>query len=154
MTGKTHLAAGITTAVFLCCNIPQITIVALGAVLPDIDHEKSALGHYVPIISKHIHHRTVTHSIFFLLICSAISPYLGIGVLTHIILDMFNTRGIQLFWPLKKSIKVPIMSIHTGKKFESIIYVLCMLLLALGLGYYHYKVGILNIVNFTTITWK
>lgn len=33
MTGKTHIAAGVATGILLGCNIPQIVLVAFGAIL-------------------------------------------------------------------------------------------------------------------------
>lgn len=154
MTGKTHVIAGLTTGVFLGLNAPQLIFAAFGALLPDIDHEHSTLGHHVPFISKHLSHRGFTHSIVFLLICTAISPYLGIGIMTHIILDTLNTVGVQMLWPLKKKIKIPVIAIHTGKIVEKILFILCIPLLAIGIGWYHYRFGILSIMEYTTVFWQ
>lgn len=154
MTGKTHIIVGLTTGIFLGLNAPQLIITAFGSLLPDIDHTQSAIGHYVPFIAKKLTHRGFTHSLIFLLICTALSPYLGIGVLTHIVLDTFNTVGIQMFWPHKKRIKIPIIAIHTGKIFEKALFVLCVPLLAISIGWYHYRFGICNIMHYTTIFWQ
>lgn len=147
------MITGLTASVLLGFNAPQMIIATFGALLPDIDHTHSALGHYVPCISKRLVHRGFTHSLFFMLICLAISPYFGIGILTHIVLDIFNTVGVQLFWPWRQRIKFPIISIHTGKTFEDFLFVSCIILLAIGLGLYHYRFGILNVMQYTTIFW-
>jgi membrane-bound metal-dependent hydrolase YbcI (DUF457 family) len=81
----------------------------LGALLPDID--------YLPdfFLGTQIH-RTFTHSILFLIIIVVVylilkmfkikeikhyTLMLTIGLISHLILDMFYTPGIMLFWPLK-----------------------------------------------------
>ena len=63
-------------------------IAVLGALIPDTD------------IKLGIGHRGFTHSLHFLLI-SFIVPELGMGVLSHIILDMMTPMGVRLFWPYK-----------------------------------------------------
>ena len=100
LKGKTHVLYGLTTGLALGMNLPQLTVLTLGALLPDIDHEKSAIGHYIPIISKHSHHRGFYHSALFAALCFVLSPYLGIGVLSHIVLDMFNVVGVELLCAL------------------------------------------------------
>ena len=56
------------------------------------------------------HHRSFTHSIpgAFLMIktvsmfCQPLALPFGIGLVSHILLDLTNHKGIQLFWPFKK----------------------------------------------------
>jgi inner membrane protein len=91
--------------------------VALGSLLPDIDHPKSFLGSKIPIIPRLIYknfgHRSITHSILgtaTLGIATALSlhqyPYfiLGnfIGYISHLLGDMLTKQGIPLFWPFEK----------------------------------------------------
>lgn len=81
----------------------------LGSLLPDIDHKKSLLG---SIIHLPVKHRTLTHSLFFLLLLSVVvAQYnlslaigLFVGMLSHLILDMAGRKsaGICLFYPSKK----------------------------------------------------
>ncbi|MEE3343247.1 MAG: metal-dependent hydrolase [Bacilli bacterium] len=62
------------------------------------------------LIGSRTHHRAFTHSIIGLLIYSSILYTLPnifiysfiIGYLSHIILDLFNHKGLKLFYPIKK----------------------------------------------------
>lgn len=86
----------------------------IGSLLPDIDHPHSVLGRRLPFISKPLYrlcgHRSLTHSIFFLIICSLIpnllnlemiSTGLFIGILSHILLDlMCPGGGVAFLYPL------------------------------------------------------
>ncbi len=98
----------------------MIATAAFGAILPDIDNPDRFMGSKSkiigPLISKR---RGVTHSIGHFLIVSAILAAVmyfvsmplvakfaifGVlyGYLTHLILDLFSTDGIPVFW-LKKN---------------------------------------------------
>ena len=94
-----------------------ITSILLGSLLPDIDHPNSILGRYIPFISKplnkHIGHRSLTHSIFFILsLVLAISLIgfkvfafgLGVGMLSHLLLDLFwpGSHGVAFLYPFYK----------------------------------------------------
>ena len=82
MTGKTHVACGTTALLVLNLNqslyVPYVpnrvlyavglATVGLGSLLPDIDIPDSKLGHMVPLISKHLTHRGITHTLLFPLI--------------------------------------------------------------------------------------
>lgn len=121
MKAKAHVIGGIVFTVSAVCLInhyrPEITLNMIevfsggftGSLLPDIDHKKSLFG---SILHLPVKHRTLTHSLLFLLLISAIclqfsfSFGLGIfwGILSHDILDMMGRRsaGICLFYPSKK----------------------------------------------------
>lgn len=113
MKGTTHLAAGVTAALLLSGQgvVPAAAIIA-GSVLPDIDSPKSLVGRHWPIIPRLLPHRTVTHSFLCYAVSYLISPYLALGVLIHIFLDMLNPKGVKFFWPCRASIRVPIISKH------------------------------------------
>jgi len=84
----------------------------LGTVGPDIDSEKSILGRYVPKISKAIPHRTITHTIWAVLLLYAVamrfqSLYIlafTLGYYVHILQDSFSRQGIAWTYPLRKYI--------------------------------------------------
>jgi len=70
-------------------------------------------------------HRSVTHSLFgavfmavFLYVLNSlyginiIIPF-TLGIMTHILADMFNPEGVELLWPCKKNIGFPI-TVSTG----------------------------------------
>lgn len=153
MTGKTHAAAGVAAALMLGANAPQIAIIVFGSLLPDIDHSGSTLGRLVKPLSKSLKHRSVTHSLLFLLISTILSPYLGIGVLTHILLDMLNPEGVRLFFPYKKKMKVPIISkfVKTGSGWETVIFALLVIGCIAILINYQNLWGYTNIMKFTTL---
>lgn len=153
MTGKTHLTAGLVTALALGVNVPQMALIAVGSVLPDMDHAGSTLGRMVKPISKRIRHRGVTHSLLFFVIISFISPYLGIGVLTHIILDIFNPKGVELLYPCKKNLKVPFISkfIKTNGLIEKLIFIALIIAGVLMLVFYQDLWGYADMFEFTTL---
>ena len=88
----------------------------IGGLIPDIDHPKSFLGNIVQpisiIIRETLGHRTLTHSILFALIVSTITAFinipfaigLGVGIFSHIILDLLtpHTNGVAFLYPLYK----------------------------------------------------
>lgn len=141
MIGRTHLAVGIAAGIAVSqelstLNMPLlITTSALGSLLPDICHSNSKIGRKFPLVSTFIHfmfgHRTLTHSLFFLLmvtmsvslITQSTSITIGIliGMATHLILDFLTKAGISLFWPL--SIKVRnFWTVKTGGWIDKLIF--------------------------------
>lgn len=128
MTGKTHLAAGISLGCGLCLvaqPAPLAAVAVLGgatlsSLLPDIDTASSKLGHRIAplawILRILFGHRSVFHSLAFWAVTSgtiflifgnalfAISVFLGAG--SHLLLDMLNPSGIELLWPYKKRISL------------------------------------------------
>lgn len=153
MTGKTHLTAGLLTALALGVNIPQMALMAVGSILPDMDHAGSTIGKMIKPISRHIRHRGPTHSLLFFVIMSIISPYLGIGVLTHMVLDLFNPKGIELFYPCKKNFKIPFISkfIKTNSIAEQIIFIAMVTTGVLLIIFYQDLWGFSNFFDFTTL---
>lgn len=153
MTGKTHLTAGLVTALAIGVNVPQMALIAVGSLLPDVDHAGSTFGKMVKPISKRLRHRGPTHSLLFLVIITLVSPYLGIGVLTHMVLDLFNPKGIELFYPCKKNIKVPLISkfIKTNGVVENVLFVGMIIAAVLLLVFYQDLWGYADIMKFTTL---
>lgn len=159
MTAPNHIAGGIVfTGIF--CSFFSINIFAspvfivatvLGSLLPDIDHTKSWIGKSVfPIakwLSRNYGHRTITHSIFFLLLIyfislfidklfftdTSISTIILFSVLSHLIFDMVTLAGIPLFYPFYKNPCVlpanPDMRIRSGNIRQEgiILFIFCFL---------------------------
>jgi len=150
-----------------------ILVAMLGSLLPDIDMPKSTIGRLFPFISKPIErkfgHRTVTHSLIGWMVATLISailitaitfipilkPYIptqlplrwcvsfSIGYFSHILLDMFNPRGAQLFWPNPARDVIPgnlKYRIKSGSKAEFPVFVGLMLLLLVSLPISRYGV--------------
>lgn len=113
MKGTTHLAAGLLTASILTTSIPCIAGIAFGSLLPDIDTPTSSISHKTTgVLGCMLEHRGFTHSLAFAGITAILSPYIALGVLTHIVLDMFNPSGVSVIWPIRG--KCRIAKIRTG----------------------------------------
>ena len=103
-----------------------MTAAVLGALIPDIDLTRSTISKICYPISQFLEdnfgHRTLTHSLigwavativfgFLVTIIAFVAPQIphqlitrwisafAIGYLSHLILDMFNPRGVNLLWP-------------------------------------------------------
>ncbi len=120
MISVTHISFGVLLTEFILTslgiepNTATLALSGIGALLPDIDTPKSALGRIFPfskVIEQKYGHRQITHSWVFIVISLLIfSPFiffLGllkyagiiIGVISHIMLDMANISGVPFFYP-------------------------------------------------------
>ncbi len=126
MTYRAHIAGALVFGAGLCyleerAGIAWNPIIVaagsiLGGLLPDIDIPRSFIGSRVKWLSKRIHkrfgHRTLTHSLLFLAAMTMLFGMLdynlglsvGVGVLSHIVLDILTpgARGVALFYPVSK----------------------------------------------------
>lgn len=112
MKGTTHLAAGFALASMVQTQTPEIIAsvgIVLGSVLPDVDKHTSLVGRYIPIIPRLIPHRTITHGLLFAAAAYFLSPYLAVGIVLHLLLDMCNPEGVPLLWPIGKKTRIPIV---------------------------------------------
>ncbi|MBI5472613.1 MAG: metal-dependent hydrolase [Ignavibacteriae bacterium] len=108
----------LTTTGIALSPLNAITI-GISSLLPDIDTEASRIGRLVPFISgrieKRFGHRTLTHSLLFVLLLAAVlSPLLFlnlnldlylcfiIGYATHPFLDTMTVNGVRLFYPFSE----------------------------------------------------
>lgn len=160
MQGFNHVAGGIAFtgifASFTDVNIferPEyIGASVLFSLLPDIDTTNSWLGRAVYPLAKYISvkfgHRTITHSLIFLIgICliisifeyniyhkSTITKIAFFGILSHDIFDMCTKQGIPFFYPFTRRSTVlpanPNMRISSGDfRTEAMIFVgFCILI--------------------------
>ena len=116
MQAGTHIAGAALTAVVLRgfgveIGPPEVLALVVGSLLPDVDTTTSGTGRFIKPVSKLIEtkfgHRTLTHSLLFTLLFSAIwwplSPSLAVawfwGILSHLLLDTLNVNGVPLLWP-------------------------------------------------------
>ena len=159
MTAPNHLIGGIVFTGLFCSffsvNIFEnpifITATLFGSLLPDIDHTKSWIGKaFYPLakwLSVNYGHRTITHSIFFLIALCLISLFvekvfrpdfsitviLFFSVFSHLIYDMVTLQGIPLFYPFYKNPCVlpanPEMRIRSGNIRQEgiILFIFCFL---------------------------
>ena len=117
--------------------------VAIGALLPDIDHPNSKLGRHMPQwFTNNIEHRTFTHSLLvyipLILALQFIAlPSIGttcinallLGACLHILEDYFSIESIHLFYPFggNKRTKYSKFRYHTGGLSETIIFYIMLL---------------------------
>lgn len=150
MTGKSHLTIGLVTYASLWAHpldplraplfggsaaalaLPvALVLVALGALLPDIDHPRGALAREevagVPIfrpiawgIGAVLGHRGPTHSALALAAVLGLGEWpglpwagvnagwlLGWGYATHLAADALTKSGVPFFWPLGGRLGIP-----------------------------------------------
>jgi membrane-bound metal-dependent hydrolase YbcI (DUF457 family) len=127
MTATTHYAFS-----YLLCTaagLENSTAIAasLFALLPDIDHPESMIGRLINPLSKQIQrkygHRTVTHSVFAIIIMAVVllpllmvprllnwgAPFWSgmyaaalLAFSSHIFIDLFNKSGVRLLAPVSQ----------------------------------------------------
>ncbi len=121
MLYKSHKVVGLATAAGLAVTynhpitVGGFVMVLIGSGLPDIDNSSSKIGRLVPIISNHIPHRGITHSIYVIIACLYGILYthnnliiaLSVGIISHIVADLFSVDGLDLFL-IKRKIYMPI----------------------------------------------
>ena len=118
MSSRTHLIIGTTTGymtggllILFFEDIVDLIIAAvlipIYSLLPDIDHPRSKLGKYIPILPRLIEHRTYTHTVWFCLITSLPFVFISIPLficclaasLSHLVLDGLTPSGVRPFMP-------------------------------------------------------
>ncbi|MFA6548440.1 MAG: metal-dependent hydrolase, partial [Candidatus Margulisiibacteriota bacterium] len=142
-----------------------ILFAILGAIIPDIDHPRSIIGKiFSPIsapLERRYGHRTVTHSLIGWLISTAVFSLIiiipsfvifnwsfdilalaprwiaafSISYFSHLILDMFNKRGSQMFWPDPGRDVIPRnpkFRPESGSKIEVLIFFILLALMFLA----------------------
>lgn len=137
MRAPTHLAAGSLVGAGWVVTLgadasPLVAVAAAGygALIPDIDHPGSWIGRRFPFVSLPLSawlgHRGVTHSLFAAVVClvtaltlGPVGTLIGLGYLSHLLLDWMTPSGVPLMWPRRDAFRAP-MTIRTGGKAEFI----------------------------------
>jgi inner membrane protein len=142
-----------------------LAFAVFGSILPDIDYPTSVIGKILYPISSRLErkfgHRTVTHSLIgwvvatllFAVIIGIISLFpqisawgwahlparwlaaFSISYLSHLLLDMLNKHGSQLFWPDKTRDVIPRnqrFRIKSGSRTEIIVFIVLLALMVLA----------------------
>src|SRR5258708_3686605 len=120
MTAPTHITFAefvyllILTTTGVSLNLVSASVIAISSLLPDIDTAASTVGRIVPFLATRLErkfgHRTLTHSIIFVLSLGllslplyALNPSLYacfiVGYATHPFLDTMTVNGVKLFYP-------------------------------------------------------
>lgn len=152
MLQRTHSLAGLLAAesVVLVMNQSLFSWEAAGALMlgclagpmADIDKQGSTVAKvFIPLSFLlrilRIKHRTLTHSIVFLiglfLLLSPLPPVILwsclIAYATHPLLDLLNEQGVALLWPIRTKFRLlpKFAAVHTGSFSESFIRVVLMI---------------------------
>lgn len=121
MEWKTHLLSGVVAGYSITGGDWRGALIGgVAGIVPDLDEPKSKFGKiffFISIpLSMFFAHRTFTHSLLFVLLSSVLAltfldsdMTLAIiaGLLSHIVADML-TGKVQLFYPYKKGVGIPI----------------------------------------------
>lgn len=148
MVKKTHIAGGLVVSAIARNGPIGIAASIFGALLPDIDLPSSTMGKKVKIIGKLLEHRGFTHSLLFMFIVYGLLRLLEKGqwfdaelymivpgILSHIVLDMLNTKGVKLLYPFNDKIKIPLIKIKTGTWSDSLCFCI-LIILTIGLWFF------------------
>lgn len=157
MEGATHILGG-AVAGMLCTLILQSTgiqsvglvgVSIAGSLFPDVDLCSSKAGSKAKpasfTINKLFGHRTLFHSpILYAALYLLWTHYFpnariwavafAVGVASHILLDMFNKRGIPLLYPIKKTYHIT--SIKNGSTGEIVFRVILGIIAFVGFAFY------------------
>lgn len=137
MLKKTHAIATFTPVYVLTSSLEVSLYAVLFGLLSDLD--------YVVCLK----HRGVTHSLLFMIILSSavgyFNPLLGVaafyGVGMHIILDMLTKSGVQLYWPMKRRVRIAELS------FDSVVANYAIIATCILVLWYLKGVTILKFIN-------
>ena len=89
-----HISVGLALGILITPEPILVTAVMMASLLPDIDHRRSTLGRYNPIVGL-MKHRGITHTIFGALVMSLPFMYFSnqlcscvfVGCIGHIFSD-------------------------------------------------------------------
>lgn len=133
----------------------------LGSLFPDIDTPTSTIGKYFPFVGSIIGHRTVTHTIWAVLLLGGLTWYFSsiyllaftVGYTLHIIEDSFSRQGIAWFYPvvggyntfgsgavMKQGRKPGKFAYHTGGTGEEVFFYASIVvnIACVGVIYWHH----------------
>jgi len=136
---------------------------AAGALFPDIDISTSKLGaKFKPVsvtISKLFGHRTLFHSpLLYLTISIFLSRHFPqfnvywtaffLGVISHLLLDMLNPKGIPLLYPYPKRYRLA--RIKCGGKGEKAVQVMLIFMILSWIGIFTMRgeIALPNVLKF------
>lgn len=108
----------------------SLALVAVGSVLPDMDHPGSWVGRRLwPLshaLARLLGHRGFTHSLVAVALCvaalrshgvsRALSGPLVIGYLSHLAADLLTPAGLRLAWPLRRSFALPLCPTRSARE--------------------------------------
>lgn len=102
----THAFFGLAVGLVFFGHPELAFLVALGAIIPDLDREYWFVR--VSVYRDEQLHRALLHNVFVMGLFYLVSPFLALGIFLHMLLDSFTTskdRGCEWFWPLSRLVK-------------------------------------------------
>lgn len=146
MLSRTHIAFGLLSGILLYPfiggnKILFLAVVALAALLPDLDHPDASLNRtlfFTKFISSAFKHRGILHTLWSpillgLVITITSAPFYGmaafIGYCSHLVSDAMTKRGVNFFYPFSQ-FKVAGF-IETGTWMETVTFVVLIVLIVL-----------------------
>jgi hypothetical protein len=102
----THAFFGLAVGLMFFGHPELAFLVALGALIPDLDREYWFVK--VSVYRDEQLHRALLHNVFVMGLFYLVSPFLALGIFLHMLLDSFTTskdRGCEWFWPLSRLVK-------------------------------------------------
>ena len=109
MMAGTHIAVAIACGQLTGASGEVLALLSLGSILPDIDHPRANISRIFPWIALPLHsrfgHRRTIHGFTLWLVITLFGLwfepllFIGLGGLTHLSLDLFNTSGVQALMP-------------------------------------------------------
>ena len=162
MTGPTHIAIALSCGIIGGATKPALALIAVGAILPDIDHPQSFIGRvFFPISVPLNHwtgHRGAVHSFWLWGILVVLgwwwrpAFYIGIGAIIHILSDCATVSGVRALAPWSEKLFVIFRRswrIRSGSPAEMIVLVIFGTL-AWGGGYMGAMGGIRALIGHLT----
>jgi len=102
----THAFFGLAIGLVFFGHPEFAFIVTLGALIPDLDREYWFVK--FSVYRDEQLHRALLHNVFVMGLSYLVSPFLALGIFSHMLLDSFTTskdRGCEWFWPLSRLVK-------------------------------------------------
>ena len=117
MMAITHMALAGVMCVALKAPEQVIALAIVGSVLPDIDQPRSMVGKALFVVSYPINklfgHRKFIHSVLLWGVLAIVGGlyfkplmWLGLGAVSHCLLDCWNTKGVELCAPITEKMFV------------------------------------------------
>ena len=166
MIAATHIAFGLSLGILGGAPDFSLALLGGGALLPDLDQPKSALGRILfPLsipINTYLGHRRAFHgfalwcAVTFLGLLSPPVAWIGLGALSHIFIDALNVSGVQALAPLSDKTCVLFKRgwrLYVGSR-EEMMLMCAFGLVAWGGGYIGTMGGLRGLLGYVTGSYQ
>ena len=168
VTAKTHLMAAllIGTLIAAVADVPNVLLfvglVLVASLAPDLDNPESTLGGMTKPVSNFLRltlgHRGFLHTIYMALSIPVLLYFLGyiypavavgIGYLSHLMMDSITIFGIKPFFPIQFDVRG---SLRTGGPFELVIFTILGIGFLIVLNIFYLKLSFGDVSGLNLIT--